>query len=335
MGLVSLLFGLIEGPRLGWWSPTEQFEVGPWAWPLESVSPAPVALGIGAACLIGFCGVEARRRRHDRAVLFDLELFGLPSFRWGNLTALVLSLGEFGLVFVLPLFLQAVLSYSAFQTGLLLAALALGAFIGGPTAAAIAQRIGAHRVVTIGMGIEVGAILWIALLFSPDLTGGALVLPLFVYGIGVGLATAQLTSTILVEVPPAKSGQGSGMQSTFRQVGSALGIALLGTVLAGSLGRSTATELEQVPGLPPEAVAGISDAIAASAGQALPGLAEQPGSEAVVAAVSSAFASSARRSVLVADVFVLCGFGISLLLPDPRRLDRERHSEGDEGGLDL
>lgn len=336
LGLVSLLFGLIEGPRLGWWSPTGPFEVGPWAWPLESLSPAPVALGVGAVCLIGFFAVEARRRGRDRPVLFDLELFRLPSFRWGNLTALVLSLGEFGLVFVLPLFLQAVLSYTAFQTGLLLAALALGAFIGGPGAAAVAQRIGAHRVVTIGMGIEVGAILWIALLFSPGLTGGALVLPLFIYGIGVGLATAQLTSTILVEVPPAKSGQGSGMQSTFRQVGSALGIALLGTVLAGSLGRLTAAELEQVPGLPPEAVAGISEAVAGSAGQALPAIAEQPGSEPVVAAVSSAFAESARRSVLVADAFVLCGFGISLLLPDPRRLAQAPHTDTEEDiGLDL
>ena len=68
---------------------------------------------------------------------------------------------------------------------------------------------------------------------------------------GVGLASAQLTSVILAEIPPAESGQASGLQSTFRQVGAAVGIALLGTILATGLRSGTEVELRAVPELPP------------------------------------------------------------------------------------
>ena len=73
----------------------------------------------------------------------------------------------------------------------------------------------------------------------------------FIYGVGVGFATAQLTGVILTDVPVQASGQGSGIQSTFRQVGSALGIAILGTILVTTLGSQASARLRTVPGLPP------------------------------------------------------------------------------------
>ncbi len=73
---------------------------------------------------------------------------------------------------------------------------------------------------------------------------------LFIYGVGVGLATAQLTGVVLVDVPAERSGQGSGTQSTARQVGSALGIAVLGTILFTTLGTRLETALEAMAQLP-------------------------------------------------------------------------------------
>ena len=93
----------------------------------------------------------------------------------------------------------------------------------------------------------------------------------FLYGMGVGLATAQSTNAILVDVPPEASGQASGIQSTFRQVGSALGIAVLGTMLIVGLGtRTVAPGLAEVPGLPPAAEQGITSAVRQSVGAVLP-----------------------------------------------------------------
>ncbi|MGA7281718.1 MAG: DHA2 family efflux MFS transporter permease subunit [Acidimicrobiia bacterium] len=324
LGMAGIVFALIEGPRFGFFEPTEVFTVGSFTWPLDSVAPTVVAFVLGAVALGAFILSQRRRPQAGKPVLFDLRLFRFRSFAVGNTTALILALGEFGLIFVLPLFLQAVLGYSAFRTGLLLMALAIGAFVAGPTAGAVASRIGPRRVVSTGMALEAIAIASIALLLSPDRNGWLFVPGLLIYGIGVGLASAQLTSVILAEIPPGESGQASGMQSTFRQVGAAVGIALLGTVLAAGLRTGTQTALADIPGLPPEAQAGIVEAISGSAGQALPSIAEQPGSEAVVEAVSEAFASAATTTGLVAVAFVLAGFGLSLRLPDIRYADKPR-----------
>jgi EmrB/QacA subfamily drug resistance transporter len=318
VGLVGVVFALIEGGRYGWIEPTRSFTMGSWEWPFTSLSPVAPAFVIGVTGLIAFYLIEQRRSQADRVVLFDFGLFGLRSFRYGNLAASIVSLGELGMLFILPLFLQAVLGYSAFRTGVVLLPLAIGAFIGGPTAAHFANRYGPRRVVTAGMGLEAIAIASIGVLLSPELTAGPLILPLFIYGVGVGLASAQLTSVVLAEVPPRESGQASGMQTTFRQVGAALGIALLGTVLATGLRSLTADRLAEIPELPPAAQAGIVEAVDASGGQVLTFLRDDPQNAAVVAAVEGAFADAARRSAITGLVFVIAGFGLSLLLPETR-----------------
>jgi len=150
-----------------------------------------------------------------------------------------------------------------------------------------------------------------------------LVLPLFIYGIGVGFATAQLTSIALSDVPVERSGLASGANSTMRQIGSALGIAILGTVLLTTLGSQTRTNLAAIPGLPPVAADGIATAIESSAGQALAGIRTQPGADAVVPAIESAFVDAARLTGTVAFGFVLLGLLCSLLLPDTRETASE------------
>jgi len=322
-GMTGLVFALIEGPRFGFFVATERFAAGPFRWPESWISPVPVAFVAGLLLLAAFVQVERRRALEGAPVLIDLNLFRFGSFSTGNATVLILSLGEFGLIFVLPLFVQAVFGFSAFGTGVLLLPLAIGAFLGGPTAGAVATRVGPRRVVSTGMALEAVAIISVALLFAPNRPAWSFVLPLFVYGAGVGLASAQLTSVILAEIPPRESGQASGVQSTFRQVGAAIGIALLGTILATGLRSGTEANLNDVPGLPPEVAAGIVEAIDGSAGQALPSIAVRPGSEPVVAAISDAFSSAATRTGFVAAGFVFVGFLLSLRLPDIRYADSE------------
>ena len=84
------------------------------------MSPVVVTFLAGTLLLAGFVANEHLRAQAGQPVLFDLSLFRFKSFSLGNSAAAILSLGEFGLVFVLPLFLQAVFGYSAFKTGLLL-----------------------------------------------------------------------------------------------------------------------------------------------------------------------------------------------------------------------
>jgi EmrB/QacA subfamily drug resistance transporter len=316
LGLGAFVFGLIEGRTYGWWTPAKPFTVLGWTWPLDTVSIIPFMLVGGVVLLAVFLVVEHRRRVAGKFFLFDVSLWRFPAFRYGNLAGTIVALGEFGLLFALPLFLQGVIGYTAFETGLVFLSLAIGAFFAAPLAARLANEFGPRRVVTLGMALEAVGIAATSLLISPTLSGLLLAVPLFVYGIGVGLATAQLTSIVLSDIPPERSGLASGANSTLRQVGSALGIAILGTVLFTALGSGVRDNLAAVPGLPPQAIEGIATAMEASAGQALPSIREQPGAEAVVGPVEDAFVTATRLAGLVATGFVILGVGLSLLLPE-------------------
>lgn len=229
LGLGSVVFGLIEAQRYGFWTPSE---LAPAGWP---ISPVPLAFALGIICLAAFVVHERARRAAGKPVLVDLGLFAINSFSYGSVAALVVALGEFGMLFALPLFVQGALGYSALDTGLLVVFLAIGTFLISGGTPQLGRRLGGRAVVQLGIAIEIIAVAGLGLTFGNDAPFWALAGWLFLYGVGVGLATAQLTSVILAEVPVEQSGEASGLQSTVRQLGSALGIALLGTLLVSSL----------------------------------------------------------------------------------------------------
>ena len=315
-GLSLFIFGLIEGRSYGWWTPTKPFEIFGWTWPLESVSIIPFCLVGGVIALAVFLVVEGRRSRAGKFFLFDVGLWLYPAFRYGNLAGTIVSLGEFGLLFALPLYLQAVRGYSAFETGLVFLALAVGSFFAAPMSARLAHTYGPRRAVTLGMFLEAVGIISTSLLISTTVTGLQLAVPLFIYGIGVGLATAQLTSIVLSDIPPERSGLASGANSTMRQIGSALGIAILGTVLFTALGNGVHENLSAIPGIPPAAVDGVATAMEQSAGQALVEIRKQPQYQAAVTPIESAFVDATRLAGFVASGFVLVGVVLTLLLPE-------------------
>jgi EmrB/QacA subfamily drug resistance transporter len=330
LGLGGIVFGLIEGYSYGWWAPSTSFAAdAAWAWwPTSVVSAVPVALALGALSLVAFALYERSRLRAKRPVLIDFTLFSIPTFRYGNIAGSIVSLGEFGLLFALPLFLAAVQRYSAFETGLCFLPLAVGAFFAAPMAPALTKRFGARRVVTLGMALEATGIAIIAILISPSATGLLLGIPLLVYGFGVGFATAQLANVTLAEVDIPRAGIASGTNSTTRQIGSALGIAIIGTTLFTLIGEQSRSQLQALPELaaaPPQVIDGIVEAMKASAGQALPALGQNPMLAAnpellakITAALAEGFATAARGAGIIALVFVLAGLAASLALPKER-----------------
>jgi EmrB/QacA subfamily drug resistance transporter len=327
LGLSGIIFGLIEGYAYGWWGPSEGFlSDAAWSWwPIANVSVVPVAIALGALALVAFALYERARLRAKKSVLIDFSLFSIPTFRYGNIAGSIVSLGEFGILFALPLFLAAVQQYSAFETGLCFEPLALGSFLAAPMAPGLTRKFGARRVVTLGMALEAVGIFALVALISPETTGIQLLLPFLVYGVGVGFATAQLANVTLAEVDSPRAGIASGTNSTTRQIGSALGIAIIGTTLFTLIGEQSRSALQAIPELaaaPPTVIEGIVSAMKASAGQALPFIGNDPmlaGNPALAAtitdALSQAFADAARGAGLVALIFVLFGLAASLALP--------------------
>lgn len=264
---------------------------------------------------------ESHRAKTDKAPLIDLSLFGIRRYGFGNVVALVVSLGEFGILFVLPLWMQSVHGMDPLSTGVILASLAVGTLTSGGAARHVSALMGPTQVVRLGMALEIVGIVAIGLTLSVDRSPWWLVLPLIVYGLGLGFASAQLTNVVLSDVPPIKSGQASAMTSTFRQVGSALGAAILGAVLFAGLGTILGDDLLNDTSLPPEQQTALTDEVQGSAGQAIPKLEQVPGLETVVADAKSAYTDAARDTAWVAALFVLFGLLVSFGLPkdDPDR----------------
>ena len=247
----TLVFGLIEGRAYGWWNvnPANQFAIGDFKWPTTGISVIPVSLAIFVISTVLFVLWERSREKAQKNVILDLGLFGISSFRNGSIAAGIISMGEFGLLFAIPLWLQNVQGLSAISSGLVLLWLAGGAFLASAVGGALSGKLSATNAVRIGVFLELIAVAGIAFIASTSGGWQGIAPFLAIYGIGIGLATAQLTGVIMVDVPLEKTGQASGSQSTVRQIGSALGIAVLGTVLFTSTQASIETRIVDLPGL--------------------------------------------------------------------------------------
>jgi EmrB/QacA subfamily drug resistance transporter len=322
----TLVFGLIEGRIYGWWevNPRNQFEIFGFKWAEEGISVIPIALAIAVVSTIAFVLWERKRESQKKNVLLDLDLFNISSFRNGSIAAAIISMGEFGILFAIPLWLQNVLDLSPISSGLVLLWLAVGAFLASGIGGALSGKLAPAMAVRIGVGLELVGVAGIALNATTDAGWISIAGFLFVYGIGIGLATAQLTGVIMVDVPMDKSGQGSGSQSTVRQIGSALGIAVLGTVLFTSTQLSLETRLDELQ-IESEQQISIVDSVVESAGASIPSLGSV--NPEIQAAAGEAFTDGAKASAWVAGGFLLIGFASTFNLgsktPSKRKQEKK------------
>ena len=309
----TLVFGLIEGRTYGWFftqSPAPT--LAGVAWPF-TISPIPLAFFITIVAGVGFVLWGRARMRAGKSTMLAFDLFAIPSFRNGNIAAMIVSLGEFGIILSLPLWLQNVLGYSAVQTGLIILALAIGSFVASGFAGAFGNRISAVVIVRVGLAAEIVGVAGLGFVISPTTGWGILIPFLFVYGFGVGLATAQLTGVVLRDVPVEQSGQGSGTQSTSRQIGSALGIAVLGTILFTTTGASLDASLAS-QGVPDAQRSALVSTVVDSSGAVIAGLAASPDTVGVADSAKQAFSSGTRYAAFSAAGFLTIGLLATLSL---------------------
>lgn len=311
----TLVFGLIEGRTYGWWLADKVPAIGSWKWPFE-LSPIPIAFLVAALALAGFISWGVYRERAGKNTMLAFGLFSISSFRNGNIAAMIVSLGEYGIILSLPLWLQNVLGYSALQTGFVILALAIGSFVASGFAGTYGNKISPVWIVRMGIVAEIIGIVIVALVISPTTQWWSIAIGLFVYGFGIGLATAQLTGVVLKDVPVEKSGQGSGTQSTSRQIGSALGIAILGTILFTSVGASLQTRLDDNSQIPDAVKTQIVNAVVDSAGNAIPGLKERDPQ--AYGDAQAAFSDGTRYSAFAAAGFLALGLLATLRLDSGR-----------------
>ena len=269
----TLVFGLIEGRIYGWWEANDKtpFTLGDFVWSTDGISVIPVALAISLVSFVLFFFYERSRSKNNKSVLLDLDVFKVSSFRNGSIAALIISMGEFGVLFAIPLWLQNVLGLSPVSSGLVLLWLAGGSFLASGISGGLSGKVSAATLVRLGVALELIGVIGVALFASVEVGFWSIAPFLFIYGIGIGFATAQLTGVIMVDITMEKAGQASGSQSTVRQIGSALGIAVLGTMLFTGVQSSLENRLGDLND-PKIQTAPLVDGVVESAGGFIPGI---------------------------------------------------------------
>ncbi|MEU6663518.1 DHA2 family efflux MFS transporter permease subunit [Streptomyces sp. NPDC046821] len=236
-GLGALVYAIIEAPRRGWTD--------------------PLTLGLFAASAALVTALVLRERGRDRPML-DLALLARRGFL---LNALAATLGMFvlsGLMFVLPQYLQAVLGNDALGTGLRLLPLMAGLFVAAKRAQPLVVRFGPRAVISAALTVLAFA----AILGSRTTAGsgyGYTALWLTIAGTGFAFALVPAMGAALSALPADRAGSGSGLLMTVRQMGGAIGIALLGALLASAYGSRLDTA-----GLPGPAASAAGDSVVAA-----------------------------------------------------------------------
>ncbi|WP_066927889.1 MFS transporter [Streptomyces sp. NBRC 110611] len=210
LGAGALLFGIIEGPGLGWTS--------------------AAVTGAFALALVLFAVFVRHGLRAAHPVL-DPRLFRLPRLRAGALGIAVTFFGMFALFYVNAQFLQYVKGYSPLQTGWAIVPLAFGMMAMTRYGLRWAQRAGEAPAVGAGLVLIAAGLLLLSTADAGTPYPRYLVF-LLMLSAGAGLAMPILSQAIVASVPPRRAGMGSGLQGAARELGAALGIAVVGTVLS-------------------------------------------------------------------------------------------------------
>jgi len=251
IGLFLLVFGFIEGRNFGWWFPTQNAALAGFHWPLTTISFIPFVFLLAIVFLCWFLWNEYQLEKNNGEPLLRLSLFKNRGFTLGLTAMGILVMGQFGTFFIFPLYYQNVLNLTAFQTGLLFLWTSITIAAVGPLSGVLAARFGPKWVVVIGMCASFLGIFWMSTLLSKTATGFIFGPALILLGIGIGFASSQVTNIILSHVPQQFSGEASAVNATFRQVGSSIGISLIGSILAVSLSMNIAANIHTDNGLPP------------------------------------------------------------------------------------
>jgi EmrB/QacA subfamily drug resistance transporter len=208
-GLFALTFALIEASNYGWTSPV--------------IIGLFVAAGV---CLTAFVWIE----RHRRAPMLDLALFRNTTFAGANIVALLTTLAMFGVFFFMSLYVQQILGYSPVQAGAIFLPMTLLIILIAPPAGKLSDRLGSRWLMAGGLTLVGISLLLFSRLGTSD--GFWDLFPgLVIGGAGMALVMTPMSAAAMGSVSVDKAGVASGVLNTFRQVGGALGIAVLGAIL--------------------------------------------------------------------------------------------------------
>ncbi|WP_190329406.1 MFS transporter [Streptomyces venezuelae] len=214
-GLFGIVYALVRGPIDGWSSAT-----------------VLVSLSAGVVLLGGF----VRHGMRHKAPMLPMRLFRSRAFAGINAASLLMFLGMFGSIFLLSQYMQGVLGYSPTEAGLRMLPWTGMPMLISPLAGYLSDRIGGRPVVAAGLFLQAVGLAWYAVVVAPDATYTAQLPALIISGVGMSLYFAPASNLVMSSVRPQEQGIASGANNALREVGGALGIAVMSSIFSAQGG---------------------------------------------------------------------------------------------------
>jgi Na+/melibiose symporter-like transporter len=283
VGVVALVYGLIEAPEAGWLS-----------------AATIIAFVVGAAVLVLFVMWELRTAEP----MLEIRFFRNPAFSTGTGGMTLLFVAMYGVMFLVTQYFQLVLGLSPFVAAARLLPMAMTLLVISLTTPRLTSRFGAHRTVAFGMlSLATGLLLLSRL--TPHTPYWYILLCFLPFSSGMALAMSPMTASIMSAVPSRRAGMGSAMNDATRELGAALGVAVLGSIAASRYRSQIASALTAVaPSDRSAAKSSIAGALNVASSS------DRAASDALTTAAHHAFMSGVHLAVYIGATLALASAGI-------------------------
>jgi EmrB/QacA subfamily drug resistance transporter len=248
IGLGLVVLGVLQASTWGWLAPKDS-PVEPFGFALT-----PFVVAAGAGVLWAFVRWQQRREAHGADPLVHLRLLDIRPLRAGLVAMTSQNLILMGIFFTIPLYLQLVLGFDALDTGIRMLPVSVAMFLASVAGSRLAERLSTRTLVRTGFGAVIAAAVVLLWTVQPDLRGGWFAVGMALLGLGMGLVASQLGNVVQSSVEASGRSEAGGLQYTAQQLGSAVGVALIGAIVLSSLAAGWVERVQSNPQ--------VSDAVA-------------------------------------------------------------------------
>lgn len=334
LGLGAVVLGILQATTWGWITPKNS-PITPFGFSL-----APFVVAGGGVLLYAFAAWQRHREAVGTDPLVHLSLFGIPRLRAGLQTFLAQNLILMGVFFTIPLYLQLVLGLDALETGIKMLPTSVAMFVMSVAGSRLALRFSARSIIRAGLLLVLAAVLGLLGTIDPELKGAAFAVAMAGLGAGMGLIASQLGNVVQSSVDAAGRSEAGGLQYTAQQLGSAVGVALIGAIVMTGLGANFVKIIENDPQIPDvvteQATIAVSENLSFVPADEVRARSEAAGVppatvDALVADYEVAQINSLKVGLLACAAIVLGALAFTRNLPDqvPDGEGREDRGSGD------
>ena len=256
LGWSSMVLGILLAQEYGFFLAKKPLMVGKWAIAPLGLSISPVMIGFGVIMILLLMEWEEHLESHGKDGLFPPSIFKTPGLKRSITVRFIQMAVMAGFLYIFPLMLQLGFDYTAMQTGVMLMPFSLSLLVMAILGSKLSARFFANHIIVTGYVLATAGLGVLAASIKPDISASDLALGAL-FGLGIGLINSQILNLILSSVDARMTAETSGLNSTFEQLGNAIGVALIGAVLLAALMASAQESVVSSDVIPQEAKASI------------------------------------------------------------------------------